>query len=267
MRIPLIAMLIFLAPTILAAQQPSAAAPTVASNSSTTDAQIDANAVAALGVSNALTGVALNTTTVNGVVTLTGTVKSQSQKELAEMLVGRATGVKSVSVVNQLTIGTPQPSCDANNLLSDGTCGTGNATPASATAPTSAPEAPMMQVDVDEKCHVAEQGKNGGALHYQRDDSTCSMKRPRPKQVFGHTAVAENGALKRVSFEIDEQTYFLHNGTQTTIMYLVHIPLRNDWQFDSDPQPATMATNVGTWHVVVQPGQTIPLHVGQKHLR
>ncbi|NYF80465.1 BON domain-containing protein [Granulicella arctica] len=95
------------------------------------DAQIEANVLKALAGSPQLASENIVTNTVYGTVTLSGTVKDEPTRLLAENLASRAEGVKKV--VDELTLGTPadaqntapsaQPDADQSQgqLQSDGT--------------------------------------------------------------------------------------------------------------------------------------------------
>jgi hypothetical protein len=71
------------------------------------DAQIEANVLKALASAPQLAEQAITTTTVYGVVTLSGTVQDEPSRDTAEHLVANAAGVQKV--IDQLTIG-PVPS-------------------------------------------------------------------------------------------------------------------------------------------------------------
>ena len=79
------------------------------------DAQIEANVLKALASAPQLAEQAITTTTVYGVVTLSGTVQDEPSRDTAEHLAANAAGVQKV--VDQLTIG-PIPS--AGGSSSDG---------------------------------------------------------------------------------------------------------------------------------------------------
>jgi hypothetical protein len=98
------------------------------------DAQIEANVLKALAGSPQLADQNITTTTVYGVVTLSGTVRDEATRTLAETLASRAVGVKKV--LGELTLGsetatTAAPPSDQSqdaaatgtnpNLQSDGT--------------------------------------------------------------------------------------------------------------------------------------------------
>jgi hypothetical protein len=99
------------------------------------DAQIEANVLKALAGAPQLADQSISTTTVYGTVTISGTVRDEASRDMAEHLVSNAPGVKKV--VDELTIGTgtapandtPQQSQEQDstqegtnpNLQSDGT--------------------------------------------------------------------------------------------------------------------------------------------------
>lgn len=72
------------------------------------DAAIEADIVNVLNSSPSLKSQQITAATIGGDVTLSGTVRDQASKELAEMAVSRVSGVKSVE--NHLTVGDGSPS-------------------------------------------------------------------------------------------------------------------------------------------------------------
>ncbi|WP_035348848.1 BON domain-containing protein [Edaphobacter aggregans] len=70
------------------------------------DAQVESNVLRALAGAPELADQAIGTTTVYGVVTLTGTVRDEASREKAEQLVANTVGVKKV--VDEMTVGTPE---------------------------------------------------------------------------------------------------------------------------------------------------------------
>ena len=68
------------------------------------DAQIEANVLKALAATPQLADQAISTTTVYGQVTLTGTVRDEASRDMAETVTSNAPGVKKV--IDQLAIGT-----------------------------------------------------------------------------------------------------------------------------------------------------------------
>jgi hypothetical protein len=74
------------------------------------DAQIEANVLKALAGAPQLADQSISTTTVYGTVTISGTVRDEGSRDMAEHLVSNAPGVKKV--VDELTIGTGTPAAN-----------------------------------------------------------------------------------------------------------------------------------------------------------
>jgi hypothetical protein len=95
--------------SILAAGQPTQSAPQAqnqnppARTSKVSDAQVEANVLKALAGASDLADQAITTTTVYGVVTLSGSVQSEAQRTEAENIVARTSGVQKV--VDEMTLG------------------------------------------------------------------------------------------------------------------------------------------------------------------
>lgn len=93
------------------------------------DAQIEASVLKSLAGAPQLASENIVTNTVYGTVTLSGSVKDESTRQMAESLASRVSGVKKV--VDELTLVTAAGSADAGSVLqSDGTM-----TPAAAAQP------------------------------------------------------------------------------------------------------------------------------------
>jgi hypothetical protein len=105
------------------------------------DAQVEANVLKSLAGAPELATQSINTTTVYGVVTLSGSVANEALRTRAEQLAANTAGVQKV--VDELTLGTPGPgqvaaAGDNSNkvLMSDGTYGPADgADPSQAAAP------------------------------------------------------------------------------------------------------------------------------------
>jgi len=180
------------------------------------DSQTDANVVAALGTSKSLSNVAINTSTVNGVVTLTGTVRDESQKELAETLTAHAAGVKSV--VNNLTVtpvsasgvqDTPSQDVPATAvLMSDGTMSDGSTPDANAGQQQGSGQPSVAGAPADQNS-APPQGPNGAsngpvlnrppyAPNGQPQYAQAPPPPPRPAQVGGKQVTVAQGSMLRV---------------------------------------------------------------------
>src|ERR1700722_10077501 len=76
-----------------------------------TDGQIEMDVVHSLDASDALKNDLITAATIQGEVTLSGTVSSQASKDLAESIVHHVSGVTNVH--NNLKVGNPQDAADA----------------------------------------------------------------------------------------------------------------------------------------------------------
>lgn len=114
------------------------------------DAQIEANVLKALADTPQLVNQPIKTTTIYGTVTLTGSVKDEASRDLAEKVVSHTADVKKVVdemtvdatavVQSQTTQGTDAQEGTNPNLQSDGTMASSGASPAPAQPP--APQPP-----------------------------------------------------------------------------------------------------------------------------
>lgn len=116
------------------------------------DAQIEANVLKALAASPELANQPIKTASVYGTVTLTGTVKDEASRDLAENVVSHTADVKKV--IDEMTIGPveaaqPTPAADAAegtnpNLQSDGTVADAEPSTEGQPAEPAAPSAPAQ---------------------------------------------------------------------------------------------------------------------------
>src|SRR5579872_6789508 len=81
------------------------------------DGQIEMDVVHALDGSQALKNDLITAATIQGEVTLSGTVSSQASKDLAGSIAGGVQGVSKVQ--NNLTVGNPQQAAEAQGLAQD----------------------------------------------------------------------------------------------------------------------------------------------------
>ena len=128
-------------PLVLAAV---AVLPTLAQTKPVSDAQVEADVLKAFASDARVANQAINTSTVYGTVTLSGSVATDAARDAAEQIASRTPGVKKV--VDQLSVGAaaadaqgPDPAAANSVLMSDGTYGNGQA--ASATPQSGYPSA------------------------------------------------------------------------------------------------------------------------------
>jgi hypothetical protein len=89
------------------------AAPPSTAASSRTDGQIEMDVVRLLDASRALKNDLITAATIQGEVTLSGTVSTEASSELAEAIISHIPGV--TKVINNLTVGNPQEAPKAND--------------------------------------------------------------------------------------------------------------------------------------------------------
>jgi hypothetical protein len=187
----------------LAPAQDTAAAATQASTGVTSDAQIEANVLKALAGAPELADQNITTTTVYGVVTLSGTVRDEATRTLAETLASRAAGVKKV--IGELTLGTgttaaaaaPDQPQDATatgtnpNLQSDGTM-----------APAAQPNQENMQPPSQTNAPVARQTPPNQRPYpagpYGPPPGSYPQGEPYGAQQAGLPVVIPSGAMVRI---------------------------------------------------------------------
>ncbi len=103
---------------IAQSQAPTTSAPAT----KLSDAQVEANVLKAFAGDSRLANQSINTSTVFGTVTLTGSVTDDASRDAAEQIASRVEGVKKV--VDQLSVGAPAAAsgdpASANSMPADG---------------------------------------------------------------------------------------------------------------------------------------------------
>ena len=110
--------LMALSGTIAIAQAPDSGAAAAQPAGQRTDGQIEMDVVHALDASKALKSELITAATIQGEVTLSGTVSSDASSELAESIASRVRGVSAVH--NNLKVGNPQAAAQAPNSTEPG---------------------------------------------------------------------------------------------------------------------------------------------------
>lgn len=73
------------------------------------------------------------------------------------------------------------------------------------------------------------------------------------------------GTLRESRSEIAEVEYIVHNAAPEPRTVIVEQPIRRGWNLDSDPQPAETTSNAYRFRVATAAGESVRLHVGQRH--
>jgi len=98
-----------------------------------------------------------------------------------------------------------------------------------------------LEVDVDGECRII----------------TLDKRHPARPKLRHHTD-------KNVLVEVREHEFVLQNPYPQPVTYIVHQPITKHYHIDSEPQPADITDSVATFRVLVPPGQTSRLHVGER---
>jgi len=73
------------------------------------------------------------------------------------------------------------------------------------------------------------------------------------------------GVLTEKSREVREAEYLVHNSATEPRTVIVEVQRLHGWDLDSDPKPEETTADLYRFHVDVRPGETVRLHVGQRH--
>jgi len=74
------------------------------------------------------------------------------------------------------------------------------------------------------------------------------------------------GVLRQQTSEISEVEYIVHNSAPDGRTVIVEQPIRRGWTLDSDPKPAETTPTAYRFRVATAPGESVRLHIGQRHL-
>jgi hypothetical protein len=73
------------------------------------------------------------------------------------------------------------------------------------------------------------------------------------------------GVLKQTTADIAEVEYLVHNAAPEPRMVVIEHPVRPGWTIDSDPKPFESTPTEHRFRVATQPGETVRLHIGERH--
>jgi hypothetical protein len=124
---------------------------------------------------------------------------------------------------------------------------------------------PPLQVDVDQECRIVTLDTRHPERPKVRRHTDVTICRLESENDSEHWEKAlKNGAYKNVLVEVREHEFVLQNPYPEPVIYIVHQPITKHYHIDSQPQPVDIANSIATFHVVVAPGQTSRLHVGER---
>ena len=124
---------------------------------------------------------------------------------------------------------------------------------------------PPLQVDVDQECRIVTLDKrhpDRPKLRRHTDPTICRLESENDSEHW--EKVLKNGAYKDVLIEVREHEFVLQNPYPEPVTYIVHQPITKRFHIDSQPQPVDITNSVATFRVVVPPGQSSRLHVGER---
>jgi hypothetical protein len=131
------------------------------------------------------------------------------------------------------------------------------------------PQEPLtLHVDVLEEIHVTGDcriyNKNTADKkpRYFRNPGICHQESQ--KHLTEAEDTLKDGVMARVTYEINESDYLVHNFTSHPVAFVLDQPLPEGWHVITDPQPIAINDHMATYRVLAQPGQTVRLHTGQR---
>ena len=134
-----------------------------------------------------------------------------------------------------------------------------------AAAPSTIEIDPPLEVDVDQDCRIVTLDKRHPERPKVRRRSDVTLCRLVGENDSEHwEKVLKNGAYKNALIDVHERTFVLQNPYPEPVIYIVHQPISKHYRIDSQPQPIEITNDVATFHVVVAPGQSSRLHVGER---
>jgi hypothetical protein len=119
-----------------------------------------------------------------------------------------------------------------------------------------------LPIHVDQNCRILPRPGNplSKKARPYHDDAMCSIESP-SESTHWEEKISGN-QLDRWFVHIKEEELTFQDVADQPVMYIVEYAVPKGWFVDSDPQPWQMAGQTAYFHVYVNPGETIRLHVG-----
>jgi hypothetical protein len=124
---------------------------------------------------------------------------------------------------------------------------------------------PPLQIDVDQACRIVTLDRrhpDRPKVRRHTDVTICRLEGENDSQHW--EKVLNNGAYKNVIIDVHEHEFVLQNPYPELVTYIVHQPISKHYHIDSEPQPVDITNAVATFRVLVRPGETSRLHVGER---
>jgi hypothetical protein len=125
----------------------------------------------------------------------------------------------------------------------------------------------LPEIQVDHDCRILTAGRASAhnpnpKPHFRDNEIICHIEGEHTCSFWDNVLV--DGKPKHVFVTVEEREYVLQNPGPVPVAYLVAQPLPKGWSIDSDPQPIAINGKDAIFRVVVQPGQLVRLHVGER---
>jgi hypothetical protein len=128
-----------------------------------------------------------------------------------------------------------------------------------------APNAPL-QIHIDQDCRILPDPAHplpGKKQKPYSDSTICQIESAHDSE---HTEEYIDGnQLQRSKVRVQEQTYVLQNIAPEMVIFVLQVPVPNNWMIDSDPKPARMEGSVAFFPCYAKPGEIVHLHIGMRH--
>lgn len=122
----------------------------------------------------------------------------------------------------------------------------------------------LPEIHMDQRCHAL--SANGlavtGTPAMLSAKSFCRLESVKTTQ-HPETEIIDSSP-HHVLATVKEQDYLLQNITNETIAFVIEHKVPRGWKVDSEPQPLSVTNSTAMFRAIVQPGQTVRLHVGMK---
>jgi hypothetical protein len=122
------------------------------------------------------------------------------------------------------------------------------------------------EIHVDQDCRILPDPAHlppGKKPTPYTDPALCSLESILESEHFEEQI--QGSQLLRWRVQIHEHTFVLQDISDAPVTFVVQQMVPAGWAVDSDPQPRQMIGQVAYFPVIVQPGQTVRLHVGMRH--
>jgi hypothetical protein len=124
---------------------------------------------------------------------------------------------------------------------------------------------PPLEADVDQECRIVTldtRHPERPKVRRHTDVTICRLEGENDSEHW--EKVLKNGVYKNVLIDVHEHEFVLQNPYPERVIYIVHQPISKHYHIDSQPQPVDITNSVATFRVVVAPGQSSRLHVGER---